>query len=81
MAGHRSALDLRCTEERGVTVAELSAVIGITPANLSMLKNGRAKAVRFAPLSALCEGWIGGRYLRGSDFSDTGALPDAANCA
>nr|WP_307463108.1 helix-turn-helix domain-containing protein [Microbacterium sp. SORGH_AS_0505] len=38
-----------------MTVAELSAVIGITPANLAVLKNGRAKAVRFSTLSALCE--------------------------
>lgn len=42
-------------DERGMTVAELSALIGITPANLAVLKNGRAKAVRFSTLSALCE--------------------------
>jgi putative transcriptional regulator len=29
--------------------------VGITPANLAVLKNGRAKAVRFATLAALCE--------------------------
>jgi putative transcriptional regulator len=29
--------------------------VGITPANLAVLKNGRAKAVRFATLGALCE--------------------------
>jgi putative transcriptional regulator len=29
--------------------------VGITPANLVLLKNGRAKAVRFATLAALCE--------------------------
>lgn len=29
--------------------------MGITPANLAVLKNGRAKAVRFATLAALCE--------------------------
>ncbi|MFS0713434.1 helix-turn-helix domain-containing protein [Microbacterium sp. 2P01SA-2] len=33
----------------------MSAAIGITPANLAVLKNGRAKAVRFSTLSALCE--------------------------
>ncbi|QLD10968.1 helix-turn-helix domain-containing protein [Microbacterium oleivorans] len=45
----------RLMDERGMTVAELSALIGITPANLAVLKNGRAKAVRFSTLSALCE--------------------------
>lgn len=45
----------RVMGERGMTVAELSAAIGITPANLAVLKNGRAKAVRFSTLSALCE--------------------------
>ncbi|MFC0842315.1 helix-turn-helix domain-containing protein [Streptomyces noboritoensis] len=36
-------------------VGELADRIGITPANPAVLKNGRAKAVRFARLSALCE--------------------------
>lgn len=40
---------------RRIGVAELAARIGITPANLSVLKNGRAKAVRFSTLDALCE--------------------------
>ncbi|MDR1635149.1 MAG: helix-turn-helix transcriptional regulator [Bifidobacteriaceae bacterium] len=39
---------------RKVGVGELAAQIGITPANLSILKNGRAKAVRFTTLDALC---------------------------
>lgn len=39
---------------RGVGVAELAGRIGITPANLSVLKNGHAKAVRFTTLEALC---------------------------
>ncbi len=33
---------------------ELAEKVGITPANLSILKSGRAKAVRFSTLSALC---------------------------
>ena len=41
--------------DRAVGVAELAAQIGITPANLSILKNGHAKAIRFATLNALCE--------------------------
>jgi putative transcriptional regulator len=36
-------------------VRELAERVGITPANLAVLKNGRAKAVRFAKLAALCE--------------------------
>ena len=38
-----------------LTVAELAAAIGITPANVFVLKNGRAKAVRFTTLAAICE--------------------------
>lgn len=40
---------------RKMTVGELAARIGITPTNLAVLKNGRAKAVRFGTLNALCE--------------------------
>ncbi|MFD8747757.1 helix-turn-helix domain-containing protein [Streptomyces sp. NPDC059616] len=40
---------------REMSVGELSDRVGITPANLAVLKNGRAKAVRFATLAALCE--------------------------
>jgi putative transcriptional regulator len=41
--------------ERKLAVGELAAQVGITPANLSILKNGRAKAVRFSTLAALCQ--------------------------
>lgn len=40
---------------RKLSVGELSERVGITPANLAVLKNGRAKAVRFSTLSALCD--------------------------
>ncbi|UYQ78598.1 helix-turn-helix transcriptional regulator [Glutamicibacter sp. JL.03c] len=40
--------------KRKMGVGELSEKIGITPANLAVLKNGRAKAVRFSTLEALC---------------------------
>jgi putative transcriptional regulator len=40
---------------RKMSVGELVDRVGITPANLAVLKNGRAKAVRFATLAALCE--------------------------
>ena len=37
-----------------MTSAELAEKVGITPVNLSILKTGKAKAVRFSTLSALC---------------------------
>lgn len=40
---------------RKMAVGTLAERIGITPANLSVLKNGRAKAVRLSTLEALCE--------------------------
>ncbi|HEY9439693.1 MAG TPA: helix-turn-helix transcriptional regulator [Streptomyces sp.] len=40
---------------RKMSVGELAEQVGVTPANLAVLKNGRAKAVRFATLAALCE--------------------------
>jgi putative transcriptional regulator len=40
---------------RKMSVGELADRVGITPANLAVLKNRRAKAVRFATLAALCE--------------------------
>ena len=39
---------------RKMGVNELAEVIGITPANVSILKNGRAKAIRFTTLDAIC---------------------------
>ncbi|WP_020519159.1 helix-turn-helix domain-containing protein [Catelliglobosispora koreensis] len=41
--------------KRKISVSALADRIGITPANLAVLKNGRAKAVRFTTLEALCE--------------------------
>lgn len=41
--------------ERGMTLTELSAQVGITVVNLSVLKNGRAKAIRFSTLSRICD--------------------------
>jgi putative transcriptional regulator len=41
--------------ERGLTLTELADRVGITLANLSILKNGRARAVRFSTLTALCD--------------------------
>ena len=39
---------------RKMSLTELSQRVGITMANLSILKNGRAKAVRFETLEAIC---------------------------
>ena len=40
--------------ERGMTLTELSDRIGLTLANLSILKTGKAKAMRFTTLEAIC---------------------------
>jgi putative transcriptional regulator len=40
--------------KRKMAVGTLADLIGISPANLAVLKNGRAKAVRFTTLDALC---------------------------
>lgn len=41
--------------QRGTTLTELSERIGITLANLSILKTGKARAIRFSTLEALCD--------------------------
>lgn len=41
-------------EARGMTLTELSERADVTVVNLSVLKNGRAKAIRFSTLAALC---------------------------
>jgi putative transcriptional regulator len=41
-------------EANGMTLAQLADMVDVTVVNLSVLKNGRAKAVRFSTLAALC---------------------------
>jgi putative transcriptional regulator len=41
--------------KRGMTLTELSARVDVTVVNLSILKNGRARAIRFSTLARLCE--------------------------
>ncbi len=41
--------------KRKISAGELAEKIGITPANLSILKNNKAKAIRFSTLEALCK--------------------------
>ncbi len=45
----------RLLAERNLSVGEFAATVGITPANIAVLKNGRAKAVRFTTLDAICD--------------------------
>jgi len=42
-------------EERGMTLTDLAGQVGVTLVNLSVLKNDRAKAIRFSTLESLCE--------------------------
>ena len=42
-------------EQRGMTLTELAARVGVTVVNLSVLKNDRARAVRFSTLTAICD--------------------------
>ena len=41
--------------KRKMSVTEFAERVGITPANIAVLKNGRAKAVRFSTLEGMCE--------------------------
>jgi putative transcriptional regulator len=41
--------------KRKMSVTELTEKVGITMANLSILKNGRAKAIRFSTLESICK--------------------------
>jgi len=53
---HRVVCHLdRLLHERGLTLTALAEAVGVTVVNLSVLKNDRAKAVRFSTLTAICE--------------------------
>lgn len=41
--------------KRKISLGELSERMGITPSNLSILKTGKAKAIRFSTLESICE--------------------------
>lgn len=51
--GIRCRLD-ELLEERGMTLTRLSELVGISIVNLSVLKNDRARAIRFSTLHAIC---------------------------
>ena len=40
--------------KKKMSVGEFAEAVGITPANIAVLKNGRAKAIRFSTLDAIC---------------------------
>ncbi|MGG5257834.1 helix-turn-helix domain-containing protein [Phycicoccus avicenniae] len=53
---HRVVCHLdRLLEERGMTLAALAEAVGVTVVNLSVLKNDRARAIRFSTLTAVCD--------------------------
>lgn len=54
--GHRIVCRLdELLTDRGMTLTELAERVGVTIVNLSVLKNNRAKAVRFSTLTAICD--------------------------
>ena len=50
-------------KERGMTSKELCALVGITEANLSILRSGKAKGIRFSAINKIC-------YYLGCDVGD-----------
>lgn len=56
VTGHRVICHLdRLLDERGMTLVELAEKVGVTVVNLSVLKNNRARAIRFSTLTAVCD--------------------------
>jgi putative transcriptional regulator len=56
-APHDHAIEVHLDQmltSRGITLTELAHRVGITVVNLSVLKSGRARAIRFSTLAALC---------------------------
>lgn len=54
------ATDIHCRldellEARGMTLTRLAELVGVSVVNLSVLKNDRARAIRFSTLQAVCE--------------------------
>jgi putative transcriptional regulator len=61
--------------EQGLTLAELASRVGVTVVNLSVLKNNRAKAIRFSTLTAICDvlGCQPGDLLKARDRQPRGS--------
>ena len=54
--GHAIAIHLdKLLADRGMTLTELSERVGVSVVNLSILKNGHARAIRFTTLTRLCQ--------------------------
>lgn len=54
--GHRVLCHLdELLTARRMTVAALAEAVGVTPVNISVLKNNRARAIRFSTLTAICD--------------------------
>ena len=53
LAGIHCRLD-ELLADRGITLTRLSEIVGVSIVNLSVLKNDRAKAIRFSTLQAIC---------------------------
>lgn len=54
--GHRVICHLdELLEARGMTLTALAEIVGVTVVNLSIMKNQRAKAIRFSTLTAICD--------------------------
>ena len=54
--GHRVRCHLdELLAARSMTVTALAEAVGVTPVNISVLKNNRAKAIRFSTLTAICD--------------------------
>ncbi|MGC3955675.1 MAG: helix-turn-helix transcriptional regulator [Propionicimonas sp.] len=73
-------LDIELVRRR-MTLTELAERVGITPVNLSILKNNRAKAIRFSTLDAICRelGCLPGDILSYlPDETDGGDAADSA---
>ena len=53
---HAIAIHLdKLLADRGMTLTELSERVGVSMVNLTILKNGRARAIRFTTLTRLCQ--------------------------
>ena len=65
--------------ERRMTLTELADKIGLTLANLSILKTGKARAIRFSTLNAICEALQcqPGELLQFTADSDSDEIADA----
>ena len=65
--------------KRKMSVGEFAERVGITPANVAVLKNGRAKAVRFSTLDAMCRvlGCQAGDLLEWVDDDDAAGGSEA----